>query len=107
MKKNSRSSNNSRTAKNLRQLKRKLKRRQKASAEFQYETLEPKLPLDASFFFSDANGGFLSFDGFTPGESVFITVNNDDDLVATLTNGTWQGGSVSYTHLTLPTILLV
>ena len=92
MKKNSSSSSNSRTAKNLRKLKRKLSGRKKANAEFQYETLEPKLPLDASFFFNDANGGELTFDNFTPAESVFITRNGDDDLVATLTNGTWQGG---------------
>ena len=92
MKKTSSFSSNSRTAKNLRQLKRKLSRRKKANAEFQYDTLEPKLPLDASFFFNDANGGFLSFDNFTPAESVFVTRNGDDDLVATLTNGTWQGG---------------
>ena len=72
MKKNSSSSSNSRTAKNLRQLKRKLSRRKKANAEFQYDTLEPKLPLDASFFFNDANGGDLTFDNFTPAESVFI-----------------------------------
>jgi len=91
MKKSFRPSNNSRTAKNLRQLKRKLSRRQKASAEFEYQTLEPKLPLDASFFYNDGNGGFLSFDNFTAAESVFITVNNDGDLIADLTNGTWQG----------------
>ncbi len=91
MKKTSRSSNNSRTAKNLRQLNRKLSRRQKAKAEFQYENLEPKLPLDASFFFSDANGGFLSFSNFTDSESVFIDRNGDGDLVASLANGSWVG----------------
>lgn len=91
MKKNSRSSSKSRTAKNLRQLKRKLSRRQKASAEFQYEALEPKLPLDASFAFN-ADGESLFFNNFTPAESVFININNDGDLVASLQNGTWQGG---------------
>jgi len=93
MKTNSRNSGNSRTAKNLRQLRRKLSRRSmKRSTELQYESLEPKLPLDASFSFSDAGDGFLSFDNFTPGESVFITRNADGDLVASLQNGDWQGG---------------
>ncbi len=86
------SAKHSRTARNLRRLRQQLKRRSSdASAELKYQVLEPKLPLDASFFYN-GDDAVLSFDNFTAGESVFVTLNNDNNLVATLDNGVWAGG---------------
>ena len=97
MKKISPSSNNSRTAKNLQQLRRKLSRRQKASAEFQYETLEPKLPLDASFA-HNVNTDLLVINGFTEGETVSID-QMGGNAVITLGNGVFTNPSTNEVNI--------
>ncbi len=86
------SAKHSRTARNLRRLRRRLKRRSSdVGVELKYQPLEPKLPLDASFFYN-GDSAVLSFNNFTAGESVFVTLNNDNNLVARLNNGVWAGG---------------
>ena len=89
MKKNpSRSSKKPRRSKSSQQRLQRKQRRNQSSSEFDYQNLEPRYALDASFAYDDANG-ILDLSDFT--NDVTITHNGSTFTAVLSGGGVWTG----------------
>ena len=66
------------------------KQRKSSGYALEYQNLEERLPLDASFVFNPDDGQ-LDFSSFTAGENVTLNTTLAGNFEATLSTGVWMG----------------